>query len=95
MLPRKVFVERDNYPRWLVKQIMKKVLNEKTNRDVATATTNLLNEGNHRSTKTLKSLPYKGKQSENVIRSLKNNLDEILLQDVEPKFCLHKNQIIS
>ena len=88
-------MERGNYSRWLVKQIMKKVLNEKTNRNVATATTNLPNQGNHRSIETLKSLPYKGKQSENFIRSLKNTLDEILLQDVDPKFCLHKNQIIS
>ena len=74
---------------------MKKVLNEKTNRNVATAPTNLPNEGNHLSIKTLKSLPYKGKQSENVIRSLRNTLDEILPQDVDPKFCLHENQIIS
>ena len=88
-------MERGNYSRWLVKQIMKKLLNEKTNRNVATATTNLPNQGNHRSIKTLKSLPYKGNQSENFIRSLKNTLDEILPQDVDPKFCLHKNQIIS
>ena len=32
------------------------------------------------------SLPYKRKQGENVIRSLRNTLDKILKQDVEPKF---------
>ena len=32
------------------------------------------------------SLPYKGKQCENVIRSLRNTLDKVLPQDVEPKF---------
>ena len=32
------------------------------------------------------SLPYKEKQGENVIRSLRNTLDKILPQDVEPKF---------
>ena len=48
----KVFVERNNYPRSLVKQIMKKFLDEQTNRNFATATTNLPNEGNHCSVKT-------------------------------------------
>ena len=32
------------------------------------------------------SLPYKGKQGENVIRSQRNILVKILQQDVEPKF---------
>ena len=55
----KVFVEKNNYPRWLVKQAMKKVLDEQTNRKVPTATTNLPNEGNHCSIKiSLTSLPY-------------------------------------
>ena len=31
-------------------------------------------------------LPYKGKKCENVIRSLRNTLDKVLPQDVEPKF---------
>ena len=48
----KVFVERNNFPRWLVKQMMKKVLDKQTNRNVPTATTNLPNEGNHCSIKT-------------------------------------------
>ena len=83
----KVFVERNNYPRWLVKQMMKKVLDEQTNRNVPNVTINLPNEDSHRSIKTpLISLPYKGKQGENVIRSLRNTLDKILPQDVEPKF---------
>ena len=82
----KVFVERNNYPRWLEKQMMEKVLDEQTNRNVPTVTTNLPNEGNHCSIKTsLISLPYKGKQGENVIRSLRNTLDKILSQNVEPK----------
>ena len=66
---------------------MKKVFDEQTKRNVATATTNLPNEGNHRSVKTrLTSLPYKGKQGENVIRFLRNTLDKVLPQVVEPKF---------
>ena len=32
------------------------------------------------------SLPYKGKQGENVIHSLRNNLDKVLPQDVQAKF---------
>ena len=32
------------------------------------------------------SLPYKGKQGENVICSLTSTLDKVLPQDVEPKF---------
>ena len=83
----KVFVERINYPRWLVKQMMKKVLDGQTNRNVPNVTINLPNEDSHRSIKTtLISLPYKRKQGENVIRSLRNTLDKILPQDVEPKF---------
>ena len=83
----KVFVERNNYPRWLVKQMMKKVLDEQTNRNVPNVTINLPNEDSHCSIKTpLISLPYKGKQDENVICSLRNTLDKILPQDVEPKF---------
>ena len=67
----KVFAERNNYPRWLVKEMMKNVFDEQTNRNVATATANLAIEGNHCSIKaSLISLPYKGKQSEKVIRSL-------------------------
>ena len=83
----KVFVERNNYPRWLVKQMMKKILDEKTNRNVPNVTINLPNEDRRRSIKTpLISLPYKGKQGENVIRFLRNTLDKILPQGVEPKF---------
>ena len=84
----KVFVERNRYPRWLVKQMMKKVLDdEQTNRNVPTATTNLPNEGNRCSIKTsFTSLPYKGKQSENVILCLRNTLDKILPQNVKPRF---------
>ena len=31
-------------------------------------------------------LPYKEKQGENVIHSLRSTLDKVLPQDVEPKF---------
>ena len=80
----KVFVERNNYPRWLVKQMMKKVLDEQTNRNVPNVTINLPNEDSRRSIKApLIGLPYKGKQGENVIRSLRNTLDKILPQAVE------------
>ena len=66
---------------------MKKVFDEQTNRNVPAVTINLTNEDSHCSIKTpLISLPYKGKQGENVIRSLKNTLDKILPQDVKPKF---------
>ena len=83
----KVFVERNNYLQWLVKQMMKKVLGKQNNRNVSTVNTNLPNEGNQCSIKTsLRSLPYKGKQGENVIRSQRNTLDKILPQDVEPNF---------
>ena len=40
----KVFVERNNFPRWLVKQMMKKVLDKQTSRNVPTATTYLMKE---------------------------------------------------
>ena len=59
---------------------MKKVLDEQANRKVSTATTNLPNEGDHCSIKiSLISLPYKGKQGENFIHSLRNFLDKIYL----------------
>ena len=83
----KVFLERNNYPHWLVKQIIKKVLDGQTNKTVPTVTINLPNEDSHCATKTpLISLPHKGKQRKNLIRSLKNTLDKILPQDVEPEF---------
>ena len=64
--------------------MMKKVLDKETNRNVPTVTTNLPNEGDQCSIKTLLiSLPHKGKQGENVIRSLRNNFDKILPHDVE------------
>ena len=43
---RRVFVERHAYPRWLVKQMMKKVLDEQTNRNAAPDTPSLPNERN-------------------------------------------------
>ena len=65
---------------------MKKVLDDQTSRNPPPATTNLSNEGNHCSIKKLLiSLPYKGKQGENVICFLRKTLDKILPQDVEPK----------
>ena len=68
-----VFVERNNYPGWLVKQMIKKVLDEQTNKNVPTATAILPIERNHCSIKTsLIGLPYKGKQGENIIRSLRH-----------------------
>ena len=86
-LPRKSICKRNNYPRWLVKQMMKKVLDEHTNRNVPNVNINFPNEDSHHSVKTpLISLPYKGKQGENVIRSLRNSLDKTLPQDVKPKF---------
>ena len=39
------------------------------------------------------SLLYKGKQGENVIRSLRNTLDKILLEDVEPKFIYTESKL--
>ena len=76
--------------------MMKKVLDKETNRNVPTVTTNLPSEGDQCSIKTLLiSLPHKGKQGENVIRSLRNNFDKILPHDVEPKSMLHRNQVIS
>ena len=72
----KVFVERNNYPRWLVKQMMKKVLDEQTDRNIPNVTINLSNEDTHRSIKTpLIRLLYKGKQGEKVIDSLRSTLD--------------------
>ena len=69
----KVFVERNNYPQCLVKQMMGNTLDGQTNRSVPTATTELPNEGNHCSiTTSLINLPYEGKQGENEIHSLRN-----------------------
>ena len=60
---------------------------EQTNTNVSTGTTNWPNDGSHCSIKTsMISLPYKGKQEENVSRSLRNTLDKILQHDVIPKF---------
>ena len=39
----KVFVEMNNYLQWLVKQLIRKVLDEQTNKIIATVTTNLPN----------------------------------------------------
>ena len=90
-LTRKVLVEKNNFRRWLVKNMMKKVLDEQVKRNVATAITNLRNEENHRLIKTsLISLPYKGKQGENVIDSVKN----LLYEDVEPK-CVYTGTKLS
>ena len=50
-VPRKSFLEKNNYPRWLVKPMMKSFFDEQTNRNAATATTVLPNVGNHRSIK--------------------------------------------
>ena len=74
----KLYLGRNYCPRWLVKQMMKKFLDEQTSRNVPTVT-NLSNEGNHCSVKTsLISLPYKGKQGESVIRSLRNTFYKTL-----------------
>ena len=71
----KVFVERNSYPRWLVKQMMKKVLDEQPNRNVLTVTINLPNEESHCSIKTsLTSLPCKGKQC---LSFLKISLEDV------------------
>ena len=73
--------------------MMKKVLDEQTNRNVPIVTINLPNEGSYCSIKTsMISLPYKGKQGENVICSLRNTLDKILPQDVFFFFFLYKNK---
>ena len=39
------------------------------------------------------SLRYKGKQGENVIRSLRNTLDKILPHDAEPKFIFTESKL--
>ena len=66
---------------------MRKVFDKQTKRNIPSVTTHLPNEGSHRSIKaSLISLPYKGKQGKKVIRSLRNTLDKIQPQDVEPKF---------
>ena len=72
---------------------MKKVLDEQTNRNVPIVTINLPNEGSYCSIKTsMISLPYKGKQGENVICSLRNTLDKILPQDVFFFFFFYNNR---
>ena len=73
--------------------MMKKVLDEQTNRNVPIVTINLPNEGSYCSIKTsMISLPYKGKQGENVICSLRNTLDKILPQDVSFFFFFYNNR---
>ena len=73
--------------------MMKKVLDEQTNRNVPIVTINLPNEGSYCSIKTsMISLPYKGKQGENVICSLRNTLDKILPQDVSFFFFFFNNR---
>ena len=73
--------------------MMKKVLDEQTNRNVPIVTINLPNEGSYCSIKTsMISLPYKGKQGENVICSLRNTLDKILPQDVFFFFFFYNNR---
>ena len=87
VVPRKSISGTENYRHWLVKQIIKKVLDGQTNKTVPTVTINLPNDDSHCAIKTpLICLPHKGKQDENLIRSLKNTLDKVLPQDVEPKF---------
>ena len=71
--------------------MMKKVLDEQTNTNVSTATTNLTNGGNHCSIKiSLISLPHVElfivSWQENVIRSLRITLDKFLPQNVELKY---------
>ena len=83
----KVFVEWNNSLRWLLKQMVIKVLDEQTNKNNSTVTANLPNEVSHGLVKTsLISPPFKRKQDENVICSLRNTLDKIIQQDAEPKF---------
>ena len=91
----KVFVARNNYPRWLVKQMMKRVLDEQTNRNVPNVYINLPNEDTHCSIKTpLISLPYKGKRWKRYPFPKKHfRLNSTARCWI--KIYLHKNQVIN
>ena len=95
--PRKMFIHENNYPRWIIKQILTQVekqqernnMNNNNNDDSNTNNENsFTNENNSQmSEKQLSfiTLPYKGQQGEKVLKSLKTTLHRSLPNNIETK----------
>ena len=90
----KKFIYKNNYPRWVIKQIVEKQQerNNMNNYNIGDSNTNnencLTNENDSRmSGKQLSfiTLPYKGQQGEKVLKSLKTALHRSLTNNIETK----------
>ena len=95
--PRKMFIHENNYPRWIIKQILTQVekqqernnMNNNNNDDSNTNNENsFTNENNSQmSEKQLSfiTLPYKGQPGEKVLKSFKTTLHRSLPNNIETK----------
>ena len=95
--PRKIFISKNNYPRWVIKQILTQTekqqernnMNNNNNDDSNTNNENsFTNENNSQmSGKQLSfiTLPHKGQQGEKVLKSFKTTLHRSLPNNIEAK----------
>ena len=90
----KMFIYQNNYPRWVINQIVEKQQerNNMNNYNIGDSNTNnencLTNENDSRmSGKQLSfiTLPYKGQQGEKVLKSFKTTLHRSLTNNIETK----------
>ena len=105
--PEKNFISKNNYPRWVIKQILTQVekqqernnMNNNNNDDSNTNNQNsFTNENNsHMSEKQLSftALPYKRQQGEKVLKSFKTTLHRFLPNNIETKAVYNGTELSS
>ena len=93
----KIFISKNNYPRWVIKQILTQVekqqernsMNNNNNDNSNTNNENsFTNENNSQMSEKQSSfitLPYKGQKAEKVLKSFKANLHRSLPNNIETK----------
>ena len=87
--PEKVFIEKNNYPKYVIKQVFTQVKEENKNRNYnnnmknSTEVPITLEDKNEK--RHLLTIPYQGEKEDYLIKSMKRNLKKILPNNVKPQ----------
>ena len=82
----KVFHEKKNYPKYIVKEILNKDFEEHSRENATNTTFDEQNETEHTTEKKyMLVLPYQGKKGDFIIKSMKKRFRNLLLQCIVPK----------
>ena len=92
----KVFYEKNNYPTYIVKQILDKAFEERSRKKATNIILDEQNETEHTTKKKhMLALPYQGKKGDFIIKSIKKRFRNLLPQCTVPKVVFTSSKLSS